>query len=601
MTKLTKESTKTTYADIARYVGRHWGRFPVWTGTLIATMSVTVFFDLLFPIAYGRLVDAVAGVSGRPGTDDLYNAFFALGALIGLSICYQTFRHISMLLWMRFATKVMHNIVTEAFEQVQRFSTEWHAGAFAGGTVRKVSRGMWAYDTIADTVYVGFFPMLILLIGISTSLALHWPLVGLYVAIGALIHAGVMIYLSLTFVAPRNVAQVRADSEIGASLADAITCNPVVKSFGAEAREGARLRRVVGRWGGLAVRSWTSMEQTYITQTAVLLVMQVGLLSLVLHYWSEGLASAGDVAYAMTSYMLISIYLRDIGMHMQHLQQGANEIEDVVGFMGQSREVADAPEAAAFEPKGGTIKFEGVSFKYPNNKGKAAYRDFNLDIRAGERVALVGRSGSGKSTFVKLLQRLYDINEGRILIDGQNIARVTQESLRRSIALVPQEAILFHRSIADNIAYARPEATRAEMERAAAQAHVDEFVETLDQGYDTLVGERGVKLSGGERQRIAIARALLADAEILVLDEATASLDSVTEVKIQQAIESLMASRTTIVIAHRLSTIRQVDRVLVFEDGRIVEQGSHDALLARPDGQFRRLYATQQAGFLPAE
>jgi ATP-binding cassette subfamily B protein len=258
-------------------------------------------------------------------------------------------------------------------------------------------------------------------------------------------------------------------------------------------------------------------------------------------------------------------------------------------------EVPDRPGAVGFRPGRGRIALQEVTFTY-GNQPAPIYEDFSLSIPAGERVALVGPSGSGKSTFVKLLQRLYDVDDGCILIDGQDIAAVTQESLRRAVALVPQDPALFHRSLAENIAYGRPEATRDEIVAAARRAHAHDFIMALPEGYETLVGERGVKLSGGERQRVAIARAFLADAPVLVLDEATSSLDSLTEALIQEAIEDLMEGRTTIVIAHRLSTVRAVDRILVFQDGAIVEQGSHAELLAREEGHFKRLHSLQAQG-----
>jgi ATP-binding cassette subfamily B protein len=217
----------------------------------------------------------------------------------------------------------------------------------------------------------------------------------------------------------------------------------------------------------------------------------------------------------------------------------------------------------------------------------------NVRIAPGERIGLVGHSGSGKTTFVKLIQRLYDVTSGRIVIDGQSIAQATQESLRSQIAIVQQEPILFHRSLAENIAYARPEASRAQIERAARLANAHEFIVGLPRGYETLVGERGVKLSGGERQRVALARAFLADAPVLILDEATSSLDSESEALIQEAMSRLMSGRTSIVIAHRLSTVRAMDRILVFEHGRIVEEGDHEALLRRPHGHYRRLFERQ--------
>ncbi len=233
-----------------------------------------------------------------------------------------------------------------------------------------------------------------------------------------------------------------------------------------------------------------------------------------------------------------------------------------------------------------------MTFRY-GPRSAPLYSDFSLRIAPGERIGLVGHSGSGKTSFIKLIQRLYDIDGGRILIDGQDIAKVTQESLRNHIAIVQQEPVLFHRSLADNIAYARPEATRDEIIRAATLASAHGFISELPEGYDTLVGERGVKLSGGERQRVAIARAFLANAPILILDEATSSLDSESELLIQQAMERLMVGRTTIVVAHRLSTVRSLDRLLVLDRGRVIEEGDHDALIRIEGGVYRRLFERQ--------
>jgi ATP-binding cassette subfamily B protein len=259
-----------------------------------------------------------------------------------------------------------------------------------------------------------------------------------------------------------------------------------------------------------------------------------------------------------------------------------------------AEQIADGPGAPAFKPglgrRGrGEIVFDRVRFTYGGQE-RPLYEDFTLTIPAGEKVALVGPTGSGKSTFVKLVQRLYDVDSGAIRIDGQDVRGVTQESLRAHIALVPQDPALFHRTIAENIAYARPEASHEEIVQAAERARAHAFIERLPLGYKTLVGERGVKLSGGERQRVAIARAILADAPILIFDEATSSLDNETERDVQAAMEDVTAGKTAIVIAHRLSTIRDADRILVFENGRIVQQGGHDEL-AEADGVYARLAA----------
>jgi ATP-binding cassette subfamily B protein len=262
--------------------------------------------------------------------------------------------------------------------------------------------------------------------------------------------------------------------------------------------------------------------------------------------------------------------------------------------------VADRSDAEPIRIDKGEVVFDRITFRYGAHPDPL-FHNFSLRIEPGERVGLVGHSGSGKTTFVKLLQRLYDLNEGRILIDGQEIARAAQVSLRSQLALVPQEPLLFHRSLAENIAYARPEATLAEIERAAQLANAHDFIIRQPKGYSTLVGERGVKLSGGERQRVALARAFLADAPILILDEATSSLDSESEALIQEAMQRLIVGRTAIVIAHRLSTVRMLDRILVFEQGSVVEEGTHDDLVRRTEGTYKRLFERQALGLFVSE
>lgn len=574
------------------FLWSHWRRYPATAAVLIVLMLMSVAFDVAFPIVSGRLVDAVANAGFPPAPEDVNLAVVALLLFLGQGAGFHVSRRASMLVWAGFASRIMRNIVTEAFHNVQRYSAEWHSNSFAGATVRRITRGMWAYDTLADTLFIGIFPTVCVLIGVVISIAFYWPLIGLYVFAGIVVYFALTLLLVKYYVAPKNRLNVAADSAVGGAIADAITCNPVVKSFGAETREDLRLGRLTLDWSRKARRAWRSMDISMLAQVGVLLLLQAGLIGLVVLFWTRGEATPGDVAFAMTSYLLINGYLRDIGFHMQNLQQGMNEIEDVIRYADTQTEDAGDIQRRPLRIEQGAIRFDHVDFRYPNGNG-AFYRGLSLEVAAGARIALVGQSGSGKSTFVKLLQRLYEPDRGRILIDGQDIAGVTRESLRRAIALVPQEPVLFHRSIGENIAYARPGATEAEIAEAARLAYADEFISRLPQGFDTLVGERGVKLSGGERQRIAIARAFLADAPILVLDEATSSLDSVTEAHIQDAIERLMEGRTTLVIAHRLSTIRRMDRILVFADGQIVEQGSHAELMTRKDGVFRRLQATQ--------
>jgi len=294
---------------------------------------------------------------------------------------------------------------------------------------------------------------------------------------------------------------------------------------------------------------------------------------------------------------MTSAHLRRVGQQMRHLQEAASDMLDVVEFSKQDFEVKDKKNAKELIVKKGEAFFNNITFQYGEHLSPL-FSNFSVKIKKGEKVALVGHSGSGKSTFIKIFQRLYDVQKGEILIDNQNISDVTIESLRSSIVLVPQEPILFHRSLAENIAYGNINASKEEIIKASKVAHAHEFISKLPQGYDTLVGERGVKLSGGERQRVAIARAVLASGSILVLDEATSSLDSESEKYIQDALETIMEGRTTIVVAHRLSTIKKVDRILVFEEGKIIEEGSHKKLLQKEGGVYKKLFEMQVGGFI---
>jgi ATP-binding cassette subfamily B protein len=357
------------------------------------------------------------------------------------------------------------------------------------------------------------------------------------------------------------------------------------------------LAGVTGQWYGLVGTTWWRYIVTGTTQNAVSQVMQATILVIGLWLWRAGRASPGDIAYLLATFTLLQGYLRDFSNHFRNMLRSVSDMEELARFSRVPLGIDDAAGAAALQPGAGAIRFDRVTFRYPS-ASTPLYRDFSLTIPAGSKIGLVGASGSGKSTFVKLIQRLYDLESGRILIDGQDIAHVTQHSLRRQVVVVPQDPVLFHRSLAENIAYARPDATLAEIQAAARRAHADSFISALPQGYDTLVGERGVKLSGGERQRVALARAVLSEAEILILDEATSSLDSVSEHLLQQAVEEVTRGRTTIIIAHRLSTVQKVDRILLFDQGEIKEQGSHRDLLAAPGGLYRRLFDTQVLGLI---
>ncbi|PRA57561.1 ABC transporter ATP-binding protein [Brucella pituitosa] len=588
MTRFRIDFRGPAFRNVLGYTFGHWRSQPLRLTLIIISMLLATAADVLTPLYSGRLVDALS-----LGKDSAWNgAVHALIILLALGALALITRQLTFYVITDFTLKIMSDMAASSFRKLQRFSTDWHANAFAGSTVRKVSRGMWALDLLNDTLLIALLPSILMLLGSVALLSWYWPMMGLLVAIGSVLFIVCTIVISLGFVAPAATLANSWDTRMGGALADAISCNAVVKAFGAEGREDGRLAKVVTKWRGRTRRTWLIGTLNGFIQGVNLLVMRGVVIAFALYLWSQGKATAGDITFVLTAFFMLQGYLRDVGMHIRNLQRSVNDMEELVQIEAEPYGIADRPGAGAIKIGNGEITFDHVTFHYGSHD-TALYRDFSVRIEAGERVGLVGHSGSGKTTFVKLIQRLYDVSGGAIKIDGQNIAEVTQGSLRSQIAIVQQEPILFHRTLAENIAYARPGATQAEIEHAAMLASAHDFIMRLPKGYATLVGERGVKLSGGERQRVAIARAFLADAPILILDEATSSLDSESEVLIQQAMERLMIGRTTLVIAHRLSTVRALDRLLVFDKGKILEEGDHDALIRKPGGIYRRMFERQ--------
>ena len=573
--------------QVIGFIGRFWLRRRWLLAACVILTLAAIGFDLALPWAAGKLVDAVA--AGPVNADAAWRAW---AMFVGVYLVFALVRNVSQRFWNPLAASNMKDMTDEGFARVQAFSADWHADTFAGATVRRLSRAMWGYDQASDALILWLGPALLVLLGLSGVMIVRWPTVGLFSLAVVIVYVASNIILSAKYIRPANLRSVALDSRIGGALADSLSSNPTVKTFGAETREAARIEGITTLWRRLTLATWTRGMNVWLWHNLLLVGLQAGLTGLLLRLWARGEASAGDVAFAITSFMLMSGYLRNVGENVRMLQKGLDDVEDVARYARTDAQVRDAPGAPAFVGDLGEIVFDRAVFRYQSAE-TPLYDGFSLRIAPGEKVALVGATGAGKSTFVKQIQRLYDLQGGRVLIDAQDVAQVDQASLRRAIAVVPQDPALFHRSIADNIAYGRPDATLDEVMLAARRARAHEFIERLPEGYRTLVGERGVKLSGGERQRVAIARAFLADAPILVLDEATSSLDVETERQVQSAVEELMVGRTTIVIAHRLSTIRGADRILVFDRGRIVEEGRHADLVAA-GGVYARLHAVAE-------
>ena len=480
--------------QVLAFVAGFWSRRPWRVGGTVATSLIAIGFETWTPRATQHLVDITAGGPLRPNL--IWPAWATLvGVYLGAALVRNAgFR----LFWNPMAARNMEEMTNEGFRRVQSFSSDWHGNNFAGATVRRLSRAMWGYDVVSDAVIMWVGPALVVLLALSVSLMLRAPLIGAFSLAMVAVYIAATVAFSTWYVQKANRRSVAMDSRIGGALSDSISSNPTVKGFGAEGREESRIALVTREWCVATITTWNRYMTVWLCQNLLLALLQAGLTALVVSSWLHGKASAGDVAFVITTFLIMSGYLRNMGENIRMLQRGLADVEDVARFARMAPDVLDAPAAAPFLPNVGEIALEGVTFRYQSAE-RPIYQDFSLRIRPGERLALVGPTGSGKSTYVKLLQRLYDVQGGRVLIDGQDIAHVKQVDLRRAIAVVPQDPALFHRTIAENIGYARPDATPDEVVLAARRARAHDFIAALPKGYDTLVGERGVKLSGGVR------------------------------------------------------------------------------------------------------
>lgn len=476
----------------------------------------------------------------------------------------------------------------------------FHTNRFGGALVSSTQKFISAYSLLMDNFTYSALPTASTAVLTICMLA---PLAPAFVAILVVVLAA---YVAIVFklyrkILPINAAASAAQNRLSGELSDSITNILAVKTAGREAYEQSIFEEA-----NQDVRAADSrrMRRTVKTGavTSSLIVMMMGLVAVFIAGGNAWFGiSAGTLVMMFTYTNSLTGRFNMLSQMFQQINRSFGEAHDLTVALDEPRLVADDPDAPALHVTAGAIDFCDVDFHYADARTEdAVFRGFNLHIPAGQRVGLVGRSGSGKTTLTTLLLRLADLSGGSIKIDGQDIAHVSQVSLRQHIAYVPQEPLLFHRTVRENIAYGRPDATENEILRAAREANALEFIERLPRGLDTQVGERGVKLSGGQRQRIAIARAILMDAPILVLDEATSALDSESEKLIQDALENLMRDRTSLVIAHRLSTVAALDRIVVIRDGEIVEDGRH-AELVGADGEYAQLWSRQSGAFLGSE
>jgi ATP-binding cassette subfamily B protein len=487
----------------------------------------------------------------------------------------------------------------DMFVYLMRHSYTFFQNNFAGSLTKKIFDICQNVERIISTIKVAVFPRILAMIISSVTLfTVVQPIFGM------ILFAWTIVFVVISYVVAKSSEKIarenaEASAKLGGAMSDSVSNIVSTKIFANMDIEAAYLDKYINAM----VKSdrkllWKNLKANFIHGCFVSLLVGSMLIALI-QGRMHGTVSPGDFALVLMLSISYIMSLEDIRQRMLEFTKVVGNCNQALSFIRINHEIIDAPNALPIHIKAGTIQFENVSFQHENSNN-ILFDTLNVTIKPGEKVGLVGYSGGGKSTFIKLILRLIDTQSGRVLIDDQDVKQVTKHSLRKQVSTIPQEPDLFHRSIMENIRFAKPEASDAEVIAAAKKARCDEFISELPDGYESLVGERGIKLSGGQKQRIAIARAFLKNASILLLDEATSSLDSITERYIQESLHDVMANKTTIVIAHRLSTLKDMDRILVFVHGEIVEDGSLESLLKDTHGHFYKLWQMQAEGFIPS-
>lgn len=569
------------------------GKYPwIFAGVFFGSLVVELA-GITAPLFIKDFIDQIA--LGNPSDAVVISLFSILGFYAIAVLVGWVGRRIQMYTVMGLEARVMVDLYNRAFANLINHSHDFFTKNFAGSLQRKVSRYAQSFESVLDIITFNFFSNFVFAIGVIIVLANRSILLGL----GLLAWTVFFIWIQVVMTRwrqPLRVARAAAETNVTGALSDSVSNQSTVAQFAASTHERGILGATLTKWYEATIRSWNADAWIMAVQGLLAIAIQLGLLAAAVLLWQQGVITVGDFVLMQVYVIGLIDRVWGIGGSMRRLFTAFADAHEMIEILDMPYGIEDASQARQLAVTRGEIKLDTVSFGF--SEERPILTDFSLTIKAGEKVALVGPSGAGKSTVTKLLLRLYDVTEGAVRIDGEDIREVTQESLRQSISFVPQEPILFHRSLKDNIRYGRPDASEEEVIEAAKKAHCHEFISQLTEGYETHVGERGVKLSGGERQRVAIARAILKNAPILILDEATSALDSESEALIQDALKVLMEGKTVIVIAHRLSTIMTMDRIIVIENGAIAAEGTHDELVRHEGGLYHKLWSIQAGSFI---
>ena len=554
--------------------------------TLVVTIFVgpLIIAQLLSIIQHNQLHDA----------KNLWT-LIALYSVSGLWSSVIGWRLVLYLVW-TFETAMQRDLYAQCFSKLTNQTLFFHSNKFGGSLVSQTNKLVGAVESFWDTIIWSVLPLVISLVGSIIVLStLLWQY-ALFLLIFSIVFS-IVVYYGSKPMAKLTKKEAKSSNKLNGQLADVISNVLAVKSSGAEATEQKFFTKTVNSWRDSSLDVMRGFLKVSTIYSSINMVIKIGAIAFAVYAAQNNLVSVASVYLIITYTGSVAHELWNMNGIMRNYNRIIGNANDMVEILQTPTTLIDKSDSK-LEVANGEISMDKITFTHDEGQGDTLFHDFSLDIKPGEKIGLVGASGSGKTMLTKLLLRFADIDSGKITIDGQDISEVTQASLRAKIAYVPQEPLLFHRSVRENIAYGRPDATDAEIEEAAKKAGAYDFIVGLKDGFDTMVGERGIKLSGGQRQRVAIARAILKDAPILVLDEATSALDSESEALIQKSLETLMENRTSIVIAHRLSTIAKLDRIIVLKDGKIVEDGSHDELINKKRGVYAKLWARQSGGFI---